>query len=289
MEIRVKAFAKLNISLDVVGRLESGYHAMRMVMESVALCDDIRIECQPGEGIAVRTNLSYLPSDDRNIAAAAARLFLRETGISGKGLAVDIHKRIPVCAGMAGGSSDAAAVLRGLNSMLRTGLSRSDLELMGARLGSDVPYCVAGGTALAEERGERLTPLPAMPGCHIVICKPKFPVSTPKLFSRLDMGKIRNRPDTAGIIKGLETGNLREIARRMYNVFEDVLCQEKEDVQMIKSTLLHYEALGAVMSGTGPAVFGVFDDPQKARKAFAALRSVYKDCFLTKNIGTLDV
>jgi len=258
-------------------------------MESVSLHDDIRLKAEPGTGVTARSNLTYLPGDSRNIAVKAAETFLRETEISNQRLVIDITKRIPVCAGMAGGSSDAAAVLRGLNQMFKTGLSEKELELMGVSIGSDVPYCVAGGTALAEGRGEILTPLPPMPDCHIVICKPKFPISTPELFARIDTVKIRNRPDTAGIIQALGKGSLRDIARRMYNVFEDVLRREEREVRKIKNLLLRYDAMGATMSGTGPTVFGVFENLGRAKRAYNVLKPLYDDCYLTKNIRKLEI
>ena len=283
MELLIRANAKLNITLDVVGKLPDGYHDMKMVMESVALCDDITIRIGEGHGVTVRSDLSYLPTDKRNIALRAAELFMQETGLK-KSIHLNIVKRIPVCAGMAGGSTDAAAVLRGLNRLFRTGLSRLELERMGECLGSDVPYCIAGGTALAEGRGERLTPLKQLPICHVVVCKPGFSVSTPALFSKLDCDRIRHRPDTQGVMDALEQGDLAGVARRMYNVFESVLTRGRDEVEAIKATLLDHGALGAAMSGTGPAVFGLYDDRKSAAAAAASLRGSYKDVFLTKNI-----
>jgi len=254
-----------------------------MVMETVELHDDIHITLTAGDGVAVLTNLPYLPSDSRNIAAQAARLFFRELGLPKQHVSVRIHKRIPVAAGMAGGSTNAAAVLRGLNTLLGTGLDRSDLMRLGERLGSDVPYCVTGGTALAEGRGEILTPLPPLPTCHIVICKPKFSISTPQLFSRIDCSKIRHRPDTEGLLQALEIGDLDQVAVRMYNVFEDVLDGRKKEVDLIKNTLLDCGAKGAMMSGTGPSVFGLFTDAETANAAYTRLRQSYQETFCTQN------
>lgn len=287
MEHAVKAYAKLNITLDIVGRQADGYHEMKMIMESVALCDNITIKLEKGHGIGVKTNLSYLPSNGNNIAAKAARLFFDEQSINGFKAHINIKKRVPVCAGMAGGSSDAAAVLRGLNEMLETKLSSSSLEKMAEKLGSDVPYCVAGGTALSQGKGEKLTELEPMPRCHIVICKPAFSVSTPEFFSMIDCEHIRNRPDTDGAIEALKDRDLVGLARRMYNVFEDVPHRGRQEVMGIKVSLLDNGAIGAAMSGTGPTVFGLFQEKEKAKKAFGVLKKSYKDVFLTENIKRL--
>lgn len=288
MELLIYANAKLNITLDVVGKLNDGYHAVKMVMESVALCDDITIRIGEGNGVTARSNLPYLPADRRNIAVRAAELFMEETGIR-KSVSLRIVKRIPVCAGMAGGSADAAAVLRGLDRLFRTNLGRAGLERLGSLLGSDVPYCVAGGTALAEGRGERLTPLSKLSPCHVVICKPDFSISTPDLFSKLDCERIRNRPDTQGVLDALTRQDLSGVARRMYNVFEDVLTRGRSEVEAIKAKLLDHGALGAAMSGTGPTVFGLYQDRPSAAAAAAALREHYTEVFLTKNIPALEV
>lgn len=289
MEKAVKAYAKLNITLDIAGKHSNGYHEMKMVMESVALCDNITIKLEKGKGIRVKTNLSYLPNNENNIAAKAAKLFFDEQSIKGLGANISIKKWIPVCAGMAGGSSDAAAVLRGLNEMLETRLAASDLEKMAEKLGSDVPYCIAGGTVLAQGRGEKLTVLEPMPECHIVICKPPFSVSTPEFFSLIDGVNIRHRPDTDGVIEALKNRDLTGIARRMYNVFEDVPHRGRQEIMGIKASLLDNGAIGAAMSGTGPTVFGLFKDREKAKRAFGVLKKNYRDVFLTENIKRLNV
>jgi len=283
MEIQVKAFGKLNLSLDIIERLPTGYHDMRMVMETVDLCDDMHIHVKEGAGVRLRTNLSFLPVDSRNIAATAAKVFFRELGLPEKRVTIRIHKRLPVSAGVAGGSANAAAVLRGLNELMGTKLSREDLMRLGLLLGSDVPYCIVGGTVLAEGRGERLTHLKPLPSCHIVICKPRFSISTPSLFAKIDCHKIRHRPDTPGIIAAIEAGELGQVAIRMYNVFEDVLDRRGKEIAGIKSTLLDGGALGAAMTGTGSSVFGLFEDEETARLAYARLKKNYPETFLTKN------
>ena len=281
----VLARAKLNLTLDVLGKRPDGYHDLKMVMQSVALADTLTVETGTGEGLEVRTDLSFLPNNEKNLAAAAALAFQTVTGRDLGGVAIAIEKRIPVCAGMGGGSSDAAAVLRSLERMLGTGQDLAALARIGERVGSDVPYCVLGGTALAEGRGEVLTPLSALPHCHVVICKPAFSISTPELFRAVDGVRLRCRPDTDGVLAALEAGDLGGVARRMYNVFEDVLPpRQRAEVAAIRSALVQHGALGANMSGTGPAVFGLFDDADRARSAWEELRQTYRDVFLTETV-----
>ena len=281
----VLARAKLNLTLDVLGKRPDGYHDLKMVMQSVALADTLTVETGTGEGLEVRTDLSFLPNNEKNLAAAAALAFQTVTGRDLGGVAIAIEKRIPVCAGMGGGSSDAAAVLRSLERMLGTGQDLAALARIGERVGSDVPYCVLGGTALAEGRGEVLTPLSALPHCHVVICKPAFSISTPELFRAVDGVRLRCRPDTDGVLAALEAGDLGGVARRMYNVFEDVLPpRQRAEVAAIRSALVQHGALGANMSGTGPTVFGLFDDADRARSAWGELRQTYRDVFLTETV-----
>ena len=283
--LTVRAPAKLNLTLDVLGRRLDGYHDLSMVMQSVALHDEVTITTGTGQPLKVRTNLSFLPNNEKNLAAAAALRFQEHTGLDGRGLELSIAKRIPVCAGMGGGSSDAAAVLRGMNDLLRAGLSPEALARVGAGVGSDVPYCVLGGTALAQGRGEVLTPLPPLPKCAAVLCKPSFSVSTPELFSRLDGVRLRHHPDTDGVLAALHAGDLAGVARRMYNVFEDVLpARQAAEVHRIKNVLVQHGALGACMSGTGPTVFGLYADPAQAQSAHAELSALYRDVFLTETV-----
>jgi 4-diphosphocytidyl-2-C-methyl-D-erythritol kinase len=282
MIIKEKAFAKINLSIDIVSRMANGYHNMRMVMQSVGLHDEITITCEQGDGIAVATDLKYLPGDERNIASRAASVFFAHTGISGYRTDIGIRKNIPVCAGLGGGSTDGAAVLRGLNTMFDSKLDRKTLELLAEKIGSDVPFCVAGGTALAEGRGEKLTDLPPLPDCRIVICKPSFAISTPELFSRINCDKIHLRPDTNGLLDALNKQSLTGVARRMYNVFEDVLPKGTGAIGEIKIKLSDSGALGAAMTGTGSAVFGLFQDDTSALGAYEDLKSSYNECYLTR-------
>ena len=287
--LEVRAYAKLNLALDVLGRRADGYHEMRMVMQSVTLSDRIRLETGTGRPLRMTTDLGFLPSNEKNLAAVAALRLCEAAGVSSEGLAIDLWKTIPVCAGLAGGSADAAAVLRGLNRLMRLGLSSAELAEIGARVGSDVPYCVRGGTALAEGRGERLTPLPPLPRCHVVLCKPAFSVSTPDLFGRIDGVRLRRRPDTLGLLGALEAGDLAGVARRMYNVFEDALPPRRAgEIGEIRNSLIQYGALGASMSGTGPTVFGLFRDASAARHACSALRETYRETFLAQGLEPVE-
>ena len=280
-QLTERSCAKLNLSLDVLARRDDGYHDLRMVMCSVELHDVVTVSLRT-DGIATaESNFSWLPRDQRNLAVKAAQAFFDAVGESNPGVSIRIKKNIPVGAGMAGGSANAAAVLRALNTLTGAGLGTEALRQIALSVGSDVPYCVAGGMALAQGRGEELTPLPALPDCHVVICKPAFSVSTAELFHRLDGLSLKAHPDTAGLIEALRAGNLSGVAVRMYNVFESALPRNCGEIFSIRSALLDHGALGAIMTGTGSAVFGVFAEQDTARKAHAALAGSYRDCFLT--------
>lgn len=283
--MEVRAHAKLNLTLDVLGRRPDGYHDLRMVMQSVALADVLTLEERDGGELRVRTNLHFLPNNEKNLAAQAALRWWEARGQAPRGLEIAIEKRVPVCAGMAGGSSDAAAVLRALNQMEGAPLSPQELAKIGERVGSDVPYCILGGTALAEGRGEILTPLPPLPRCWAVLCKPEFSISTPALFAKIDSVRLRCRPDTQGAVAALEAGDLHGVARRMYNVFEDALPErQRARVNDIKNVLIQCGALGASMSGTGPTAFGLFDDENLARQARERLADLGGEVFLTQTV-----
>ena len=283
--MEVQAYAKLNLTLDILGKREDGYHDLRMVMQSITLADTLTLEENQGEGLRVSANLRFLPTGEKNLAAAAALRFWEALGREPEDLDIRIEKRIPVCAGMAGGSSDAAAVLRALNQRAGEPFAPKELARLGERVGSDVPYCVLGGTALAEGRGEVLTPLAPLPRCWVVACKPDFPISTPELFAQADRVKLRRRPDTAGLVAALEAGDLGGVARRMYNVFEDVLpARLYTRVAEIKNVLIQCGALGANMSGSGPTAFGLFDRLEAAQEARACLAQRYRDTFLCETV-----
>lgn len=277
------ACAKLNLTLDILGKRPDGYHDLRMVMTSIDLQDTISLSNADQNGMSLSTNVSYLPQDDSNLAAKAAKAFFSETGMEAPGLSIDIQKQIPVCAGMAGGSSDGAAVLRLLRRIYAPDMSQDQLESIGALVGSDVPYCVHGGTALVEGRGEQVSSLPPMPPCWFVVCKPAFPISTPELFGLVRIKKLRCHPDTAGMIAALELGDLEGVAHRLYNVFEDVLPRKYAQVFEIKRDLLELGAMASSMSGSGPSVFGIFHDEEIARKAADAMKKRVSATFLCKN------
>lgn len=283
--MRIEAHAKLNLTLDVLGRRPDGYHDLRMIMQSIGLADHLTLEENGAGELRVSTNLHFLPNNEKNLAAQAALRWWEARGQAPRGLDIAIEKHVPVCAGMAGGSSDAAAVLRALNAMEGEPLSLAELARIGERVGSDVPYCVIGGAALAEGRGEVLTPLPPLPQCWVVLCKPEFSISTPALFATIDSVRLRCRPDTQGAVAALEAGDLAGVARRMYNVFEDALPErQRARVNDIKNVLIQSGALGASMSGTGPTAFGLFDDEGLAREARERLEEFGGEVFLTQTV-----
>ena len=285
--IQEKAYAKLNLSLDVAERRADGFHDMCMVMQTVSVCDELELQLNDSGRVQVKSNFSFIPGDERNLAAKAALRFLEATGHAGQGLLITLLKSIPVGAGMAGGSADAAAVLRALNRLYGAPLGPEELETLAASVGSDVPFCVRGGTVLATGRGEKLESLPALPPCKFVICKPDFSISTPELFRKLDQTGLRCHPDTAGIVAALREGTLEPLARRMYNVFEEVDDRRLRAVREIKGTLLDSGALGAIMTGTGSAVFGIFRPDADCAKAVAELRREYSFCCEARAVGRL--
>ena len=285
--ITEKAYAKLNISLDVSKAREDGYHDMVMVMQTVSLCDELSITLDQTGVVRAEADLRYIPRDDRNLAVKAAKLYFAKTGREGTGAVIRIKKRIPVGAGMAGGSSDAAAVIRALSRNFGQELKKDEMMALAEQTGSDVAFCVLGGTALAEGRGEILTPLRDMPDCTIVICKPDYSISTPELFRAIDREKLRVHPDTAGILEAIQEGNLAQICRRMYNVFEDVPDRRMKIIGGIKTRLINKGAEGAVMTGTGSAVFGIFTDENTAKKACSAMAREVPFTCLAKPVGAL--
>ena len=282
-----KAYAKLNISLDVTARRGDGYHDMLMVMQTVSLCDELTITPEREGNVYASASLPYVPGDKRNLAVRAALKFLELVGDGERGMKIAMHKSIPVGAGMAGGSADAAAVLRALNRAYGGPLSPEELCAAGETVGSDVAFCLRGGTALASGRGEILTPLAPLPPCRFVICKPDFSISTPELFRKLDESKTSCHPDTEGLLAALEAQDLDALCRRMYNVFEDVPDRRMRTIRAAKGALLDCGALGALMTGTGSAVFGVFRDAEKAEAACAALSGEYRFCCTAEAVGAL--
>ncbi len=270
-KIKLKALGKINLGLDVLGRRPNGYHDVRMVMQTVYLYDQILLEKTDKEGISLKTNLFYLPVNENNLAYRAAKMLIDEFAIK-EGVHISLEKHIPVAAGMAGGSSNAAAVLYGMNRLFQLGLTDQELMERGVKLGADVPYCIMRGTVLAEGIGEELTPLPAMPKCHVLLAKPPISVSTQKVYEKLDAQEVTKHPDIDGILLGLQTGNLKKITSSMGNVLENVTITEYPQIERIKDVMKEEGALNAMMSGSGPTVFGIYDDKILARRAAARIR-----------------
>lgn len=265
-KLELKALAKVNLGLDVLGRRSSGYHDVRMVMQTVYLYDQVIMEKKKKPGIEVETNLYFLPVNENNLAYKAAKLLMDEFTIK-EGIKITLKKHIPVAAGMAGGSSNAAAVLYGMNRMFSLKLSEEELMERGVALGADVPYCIMRGTVLAEGIGEVLTPLAPMPKCHILIAKPPISVSTKFVYDELDSHEITKHPDIDGIIAGLNGQDLARIAGSLGNVLEEVTVREYPVIEQIKNTMKEQGALNAIMSGSGPTVFGIFEEKSRAREA----------------------
>lgn len=269
----LNALGKINLGLDVLGKRENGYHDVRMVMQSVYVYDRISVEKKREAGIELSTNLGYLPVNENNLAYKAAKLLMDEFSIR-EGVRIHLEKHIPVAAGMAGGSSDGAAILHGLNRMFELGLSKEDLMKRGVELGADVPYCIMRGTALAEGIGEILTPLPKIPKCFALIAKPPIIVSTKTVYEKLDALEIVDHPDIDGIIAGLEEGNLEQICACMGNVLEKVTIEDYPVIEEIKKLMKENGAINAMMSGSGPTVFGIYKERKKAKAAGDKIRAL---------------
>ena len=270
-KLELKALAKINLGLDVLGRRENGYHDVRMVMQTIYLYDDVILEKTKEPGIHLETNLPYLPVDENNIAYKAARILMDEFDIQ-TGMNIRLRKFIPVSAGMAGGSTNAAAVLFGMNRMFDLQLSEQQLKDRGVKLGADVPYCIMRGTVLAEGIGEILTPLSPMPKCYVLIAKPGISVSTKTVYEKFDALTEVPHPDIDGLIQGLDVGDLQRVAASMGNVLEGVTIGEYPFIEEIKNVMKQEGALNAMMSGSGPTVFGIFADRRTAKKACYAIR-----------------
>lgn len=280
--ITLEAPAKLNLTLDILRRRPDGYHEMRMVMGSISLCDHVTVE-PADDGFVLRTRGVTLPSGRITMEQRAAEAFFAALHRPMPGLIVTLEKQIPAYAGLGGGSSDVAALLRALRQLYAPEMSTAELERIGLQVGSDVPYCVRGGTCLAEGRGEALTDLPPLPPCPVVVCKPAIDLPTAQLFARVRPEAFSRRPDTQGMLQALGSGSLEAVARQLCNVFEEVLPAGAEAaVKTIKGRLLDGGALNAAMSGSGPTVFGLFSDSETARRAFEALHKDYPQTFLAQ-------
>ena len=281
--IELKALAKINLGLDVLGRRENGYHDVRMVMQSIYLYDEVKIAKKKEPGITLTTNLKFLPTGDGNIAYKAAQLLMDEFDLK-EGVQITLNKHIPVAAGLAGGSSNAAAVLFGMNRLFGLRLTQQELMDRGVKLGADVPYCVLGGTAIARGIGEVLTPLPAPADCHVIIAKPPVSVSTAYVYGHIKPLKITKRPDIEAMAQSIKDGDLKKMASLIYNVMEDVTVGEYPIISEIKQVMLDNGALNSIMSGSGPTVFGLFDDKQKPQQCVKTLeeKGLTQQLYLTK-------
>lgn len=282
MELNLKALAKINLGLDVLRRREDGYHEVRMVMQTIHLYDRICLRRTRQPGIQVRTNLYYLPTNENNLVYRAAKLLMDEFDLPG-GLWIDLKKYIPVAAGMAGGSSDAAAVLFGVNRMYGLHLSREALMERGVQIGADVPYCLLRGTALAEGIGEKLTPLLPAPKCPLLIAKPPIAVSTRMVYENLKLTEDTVHPDLDGVLTAIEAGDLKGMAASMGNILEQVTCRRYPVISALKETMKQQGALNALMSGSGPTVFGLFEEKAQAKAAMRAIQEqgLAKQVYLT--------
>lgn len=279
--------AKLNLALDILGRRPDGYHEMRMVMQTVGLCDTVAL-VEARKGFTFSAQGIELPSGKKSLEQRAAEAFFQVVCLPMPGLAVTLEKVTPAYAGLGGGSADVAALLRLLRERYAPDMPPGELEEIGSAVGSDMPFCVRGGTALAEGRGEVLTDLPPLPDCRFVICKPGFDLPTPRMFARLRFDRDRLRPDVDGMIQALEQGDLKGVAGRVGNVFEGVLeVEERREIESIKETLLRHGALAAAMSGSGPAVFGIFAPDSGTAGALEELRSQYAQVFQAEPVGRL--
>lgn len=282
MKLKYKAYAKVNIGLDVLRRREDGYHDVKMVMQTVNLFDELTIEDTESEGIFISTNDSEIPTNEDNLIYKAIKLLMDEFAIK-KGVKVDLIKNIPVAAGMAGGSTDAAAAMTGINELFSLNLSKEDLMRRAVRIGADVPYCIMGGTALSEGIGEVLTPVSGMPQCHILIAKPEINVSTKFVYENLHANELKWHPDIDGLVDSINKSDLRGIASKMENVLETVTAKEYPIIEDIKAFMKEKGALNSIMSGSGPTVFGIFDDEKTAKNAYERLveKKVTRRVFLT--------
>lgn len=281
--MRLRAFAKINLGLDILRKREDGYHEVRMIMQTIQMYDVLEMKRVKKPGISLSVNYPYIPSDERNLVYKAAKLLMDEFQVK-EGVDIRLEKFIPVAAGMAGGSSDAAAAMVGINHLFKLGLSEKDLMDRAVNIGADVPYCIMRGTALAEGIGEKLTRIAQVPDCYVLIGKPGIGVSTKTAYESLQLDKIQSHPDIDGMIRDIENGNLLAMTDKMGNVFESGIIRKYPVIGEIKDLMEANGALKAMMSGSGPTVFGIFDDREKMEAAAAVLRqsNLAKTVFATE-------
>lgn len=280
--MKIKAYGKVNISLDVVGKREDGYHLLSMIMQNIDLYDEIEVEKQEC-GIILECNKSYVPVDNRNLAYKAAEIFKERYDIV-DGVKINIEKNIPVSAGLAGGSTDAAAVLKVMNKLFNVNATEEELMELGLKLGADIPYCIHGGTALCEGIGEIITPIKPFRDKIVVLVKPAFGVSTKEVYKNFNLEKVKQHPKTAEIINAIENDDLNFVASNMKNLLENVTLRKHKILIKIKEEMNACGAINSMMSGSGPTVFAFFDDMLKAQKCFEKMKKKYSDVFITRTI-----
>lgn len=282
-KVTLKAPAKINLTLDIIGKRADGYHLVKMLMQTIDLFDKIEITLKNHDNILLYSNSKKIPLNEKNIAFKAANEFFNKTKISNCGIDISIVKSIPISAGLAGGSTDAAAVIMGLNHLFNANLQPNELCDIASKVGADVPFCLLGGTMIAEDTGTVLTPLPDMPECFIVLAKPHISVSTKKAYALYDKHKFLENENSEPAIKYLCNNNLKKLSESLYNRFEEVL--NIKEVNNIKKDMLCLGALGACMSGSGPTVFSLFDNKDKADNCFNELRKSYSEVFICKPLN----
>lgn len=280
--MKIKAYAKINIALDVVGKRDDGYHLLKMIMQNIDLYDEIIVD-KIEKGITISCNKKFVPTDDRNLAYKAAELFKKTYNIQ-QGVAIKIKKNIPVSAGLAGGSTDCAAVLKVMNKIFNINATDEELMELGVKLGADVPYCIKGGTALCEGIGEVLTELSSFKDKIVVLVKPPFAVSTKEVYKKFDLNKVRIHPRTEELIGAMEKQDVHFVARNMKNLLENVTLREHREILDIKYNMKKYGCIGTMMSGSGPSVFAFFDDMLHAQICYDNMKKKYKDTFITRTI-----
>ncbi len=281
-EYQMKAYAKINLGLDVIGKLENGYHEVKMVMQTVGIYDELSFE-KTESGILVTTDSGELPTNENNLIYKAAKLMIDTYGIQG-GVRIHLQKNIPIAAGMAGGSTDAAATMKGINRLYDLGCDLKELMELGVKIGADVPYCILGGTALAEGIGEKLTPLSQAPECFLLVAKPDINVSTKYVYEHLDAEGVSQHPDIDGMVQAIEAGSLQGILNRMGNVLENVTVKAYPVIDTIKNRMKELGAVGSLMSGSGPTVFGIFVEEAKVQEAYEKIKEeqLAKQIFITE-------
>ncbi len=284
-----RGYAKLNLTLDVLSRRDDGYHDLEMIMQSVSLYDSVAVRIGTGEGITTISNARHIPNDDRNIVVKSAKAFCEATGIDCGGIHIAVEKKIPSSAGLAGGSADGAAVLRLLNELCDAKLSDEMLCDIGVKVGSDIPFCLMGGTRVARAKGEAMSEIAPMPDCHIVISKPWRGMSTKAVFTEIDSHPIPKHPDTDAMVSAIESGDIHGLCNNVYNVFEPVVSGEIADISTIKVMLRNYGALAAAMTGSGSAVFGIFDKKENAQIAKNELGGRFEETFLVRPVSGVEV